>query len=168
MGTKKGLSNLVMNPICDCGTEYDEESDEWRRVNDFEAEQKENAMVNVPKPIIFELFPNLEEIYLYTTTGKGTLPEKGKYHEFPFAISAFLSFVDAGPPSIRYLINAWRQKDANYEYFGQTWLRKVNLSAIDQAKFEIEFKNGRYMPDGLKIVKRDDQYHRVSFSPCDF
>lgn len=153
------MVDLIMHPLKNYGTEYDEEQNEWQVVNDFEVATKENNVYNVPRPALFEIFPNLKQVYLWTNGDP--YGENGKYPEYKLLISSLLSFIDKGKSSVEYLILATRQIDQDEEvFFGQTWLDNVDFSSIDSKKYEVEKKreynsrlNNQHAMDCLSIKK---------------
>merc|ERR1712154_492651 len=106
---KGKLSDLIMNNVHDYNSECDEPM------------ENENDNVNLPKPIIFDLFPNMEEVVIYTAYGTGR-PGLVKYPQYKISMTGWLSLIDCAKSSIVFRIYSWRECTSFGRFGGETWL----------------------------------------------
>ena len=117
------LEDLVMATVPIEGTKYNAESKEWQTVNNVD--QNDNATFTVPKPILIDLFPNLESIEMY--------PKQR------FPLRSFLPFIECNKSNILYKIQV-SKKWSNASKLNRLDNLRTFL-AIDTEKYAVDFED---------------------------
>eukprot|EP01084_Bolivina_argentea_P088958 160612_1 len=129
----KEINHLIMHSLVDEGID-------WRGYNVREERKINNNsdidLVNVLNAKMLVIFPNLNEIEIYTTYGSDIYYPG--YPLYRFSLSSFLSSIQSSKSSIKYIINANREWSGEEEtdktqYPEASWLNNIVTPSIEKA-----------------------------------
>lgn len=158
-GCYKKLSHLIFHSVVNEGG-YEEDG-KWKDLAQRKVDNEDsNDLLNVLNTKILHKFPNLNKVEINTTFG--TTLSDSFYPKYRFSLLSFLSSIEASKPSIKYVINAQRKLDDQWESVGVSWLYKIVSPSIKEAfnkkgwnitPKEEKYGNGKVKEDCLIFLK---------------